>query len=90
VLAFAKLEFDPGDELLEGLAGEALRKIATFSPQARGSLLPLLKNASACLPSPLLSLKQPPASLWLCPSWLRRRCPTRCGACPSWASRPTS
>lgn len=34
MLAFAKLEFDPGDEVLEGLAGEALLKITTFSPQA--------------------------------------------------------
>lgn len=33
VLALAKLEFDPGDELLEGLSSEALRKIKSFTPQ---------------------------------------------------------
>jgi len=36
VLAFAKLEFHPGDAVLEGLAAEALRKIRTFSPQVGG------------------------------------------------------
>jgi hypothetical protein len=39
VLSFAKLEFDPGDGLLEGLASEALHKIATFSPQALSNTL---------------------------------------------------
>lgn len=36
VLAFAKLEYDPGDEVLSGLAGEALLKIRSFTPQVRG------------------------------------------------------
>jgi hypothetical protein len=35
VLSFAKLEFSPGAELLEGLAAEALKKIRSFSPQVR-------------------------------------------------------
>lgn len=35
VLAFAKLEFQPGDAVLEGLAKEAVAKIQTFSPQVR-------------------------------------------------------
>lgn len=35
VLAFAKLEFQPGEAVLEGLAREAVAKISTFSPQVR-------------------------------------------------------
>lgn len=36
VLAFAKLEFIPDQEVVDALGKEALAKIATFSPQVRG------------------------------------------------------
>lgn len=53
VLAFAKLEFQPGEAVLEGLAREAVAKIQTFSPQARRTLR--LRPGSAPLLSQLPS-----------------------------------